>query len=68
MNNVANAAEMTVAEVQAKHMEAIKSQKVEMVPAHELFGFSNLWLVSETPGTGRRSSLDSSMRLRLCVS
>lgn len=39
MNNVANAAEMTVAEVQAKHMESIKSQKVEMVPAHELFGF-----------------------------
>lgn len=34
------AAFLTVADIQAMHMESIRSQRVEMVAAHELFGFS----------------------------
>lgn len=45
MTNVTNAvtntvAARTVADIEAMHRESLASQQVEMVMAHELFGFS----------------------------
>jgi len=39
MENVQNAATMTVAQIQDAHIKALKSQEIQLVPAHELFGF-----------------------------
>lgn len=40
MNNVQNAATITVEEIQAAHLEGVRSQAVEFVLPHELFGLN----------------------------
>ena len=40
MNNVQNAATVTVEEIQAAHLEGVRSQTVEFVLPHELFGLN----------------------------